>query len=90
MSTLRPGRLGFHLDQLPTKPLMKALAEKPCAEEAKAVALVTEWHEYRRPNFARLAQTMRGKVVFDGRNIWEPADVRAAGLTYYGIGRGRG
>jgi UDPglucose 6-dehydrogenase len=32
---------------------------------------------------------MRGKVVFDGRNIWEPADVRAAGLTYYGIGRGR-
>ncbi len=31
---------------------------------------------------------MRGKVVFDGRNIWEPADVRAAGLTYFGIGRG--
>jgi UDPglucose 6-dehydrogenase len=60
-----------------------------CAEGADALALVTEWHEYRRPNFERLAGVMRGKAVFDGRNIWEPADVRRAGLTYYGIGRGQ-
>jgi len=60
-----------------------------CAEGADALALVTEWRDYRRPNFERLAAVMRGKVVFDGRNIWEPADVRAAGLTYYGIGRGQ-
>jgi UDPglucose 6-dehydrogenase len=60
-----------------------------CAEGADAVALVTEWRDYRRPNFERLAAVMRGKVVFDGRNVWEPADVRAAGLTYYGIGRGQ-
>jgi UDPglucose 6-dehydrogenase len=60
-----------------------------CAEGADALALVTEWRDYRRPNFERLASLMRGKVVFDGRNIWEPADVRAAGLTYYGIGRGQ-
>ena len=60
-----------------------------CAEGADALALVTEWRDYRRPNFARLASLMRGKAVFDGRNIWEPSDVRAAGLTYYGIGRGQ-
>jgi len=60
-----------------------------CAEGADALALVTEWRDYRRPNFARLASLMRGKVLFDGRNIWEPADVTAAGLTYYGIGRGK-
>ena len=60
-----------------------------CAEGADAVALVTEWRDYRRPNFERLAAVMRGKVVFDGRNVWEPADVRAAGLTYFGIGRGQ-
>lgn len=60
-----------------------------CAEGADALALVTEWRDYRRPNFERLASLMRGKVVFDGRNIWEPGDVRAAGLTYYGIGRGQ-
>ncbi len=60
-----------------------------CAEGADAVALVTEWRDYRRPSFERLAGVMRGKVVFDGRNVWEPADVRAAGLTYFGIGRGQ-
>jgi UDPglucose 6-dehydrogenase len=58
-----------------------------CAEGADALVLVTEWRDYRRPNFARLADLMRGKALFDGRNIWEPAEVRAAGLTYYGIGR---
>lgn len=60
-----------------------------CAEGADALALVTEWREYRRPNFQRLAGLMRGKALFDGRNIWEPSDVRAAGLTYFGIGRGQ-
>ena len=59
-----------------------------CAEGTDALALITEWRDYRRPNFERLASVMRGKVVFDGRNIWEPSDVRAAGLTYFGIGRG--
>ena len=58
-----------------------------CAEGADALALITEWRDYRRPNLQRLAGLMRGKAVFDGRNIWEPADVRAAGLEYHGIGR---
>jgi UDPglucose 6-dehydrogenase len=61
-----------------------------CAEGADALALVTEWHDYRRPNFARLGSLMRTPVVVDGRNVWEPSEVRAAGFTYYGIGRGRG
>jgi UDPglucose 6-dehydrogenase len=58
-----------------------------CAEGADALALITEWRDYRRPNFQRLAGLMHGKAVFDGRNIWEPADVCAAGLEYHGIGR---
>ena len=61
-----------------------------CAEGADALALVTEWHDYRRPNFARLRSIMRTPVVIDGRNVWDPAALRAAGFTYYGIGRGRG
>jgi UDPglucose 6-dehydrogenase len=61
-----------------------------CAEGADALALVTEWHDYRRPNFERLRSLMRTPVVVDGRNVWEPADLRAAGFTYYGVGRGRG
>jgi UDPglucose 6-dehydrogenase len=59
------------------------------AEGADALVLVTEWNEFRRPSFERLKATMRQPVIFDGRNIWNPGEVRAAGFTYSGIGRGR-
>jgi UDPglucose 6-dehydrogenase len=65
------------------------LVEEPyaAAEGADALLLVTEWNEFRQPDLARLKATMRTPVVFDGRNIWDAARVRAAGFTYYGIGR---
>ena len=59
------------------------------AEGAHALALITEWHEFRRPNFERLKQLLVEPVVFDGRNIWDPEELAALGFTYYGIGRGR-
>ena len=43
---------------------------------------------FRSPDFTALAATLRDRVVFDGRNIWDPEFVRASGLRYYGIGRG--
>jgi UDPglucose 6-dehydrogenase len=58
------------------------------AKGADALALVTEWHEFRRPNFDRLKSLMRQPVLFDGRNVWNPGELRAAGFTYYGMGRG--
>ncbi len=57
------------------------------ATGAHAVVLVTEWHELRNPEFARLKKLMSSHVLFDGRNVWSPDEVRAAGFTYYGIGR---
>jgi UDPglucose 6-dehydrogenase len=54
---------------------------------ASALALLTEWHQFRRPNFKRLKELLREPVLFDGRNAWEPKEVRADGFTYYGIGR---
>jgi UDPglucose 6-dehydrogenase len=57
------------------------------AEGADAIVLVTEWHELRSPDFERLSGLLRTTVVFDGRNIWAPAEVRKAGFAYYGIGR---
>lgn len=57
------------------------------AEGASALALVTEWREYRLPDFARLKQLMAEPAIFDGRNIWSPSDLRAAGFAYSGIGR---
>ena len=58
-------------------------------EGADALFVVTEWKQFRSPDFARLKSQLADAVVFDGRNMYEPADVEAAGLAYYGIGRGR-
>jgi UDPglucose 6-dehydrogenase len=58
-------------------------------EGADALAVVTEWKQFRSPDFVRLQATLADKVVFDGRNIYEPSEVEQAGLAYYGIGRGR-
>ncbi len=54
---------------------------------ADALVLVTEWHQYRRPDFERVAAAMRGKLVIDGRNIWNPEELRGLGLRYVGLGR---
>jgi UDPglucose 6-dehydrogenase len=48
---------------------------------------VTEWQEFRRPDFEVMRRLLREAVVFDGRNIYEPKSLRALGFTYYGIGR---
>ncbi len=56
---------------------------------ADALAIVTEWKSFRVPDFKGLARELRDKVIFDGRNLYDPARVEALGLAYYGIGRGR-
>ncbi len=56
---------------------------------ADALAVVTEWKQFRSPDFARMRQALGDAVVFDGRNLYEPQEIEAAGLAYYGIGRGR-
>ena len=53
-----------------------------------ALAIVTEWNEFRRPDFERMKSLMRGHVVFDGRNIYDPEILNEKGFTYFGIGRG--
>jgi UDPglucose 6-dehydrogenase len=54
---------------------------------ADALALVTEWSEFREPDFARMRKLMRTPVIFDGRNIYSPEQMRAQGFTYFCIGR---
>jgi UDPglucose 6-dehydrogenase len=56
-------------------------------EGADALVVVTEWNEFRHPDFARVKQLLREPLVFDGRNIYAPAQMRELGFTYYGIGR---
>ncbi len=57
-------------------------------EGADALAVVTEWHEFRSPDFDRLAGVMRRPCVFDGRNLYDPERLRALGFDHTGIGRG--
>ncbi|WP_242927777.1 UDP-glucose dehydrogenase family protein [Pontibacter vulgaris] len=54
--------------------------------DADALLLVTEWPEFRSPNFAVVSKLMRDKVVFDGRNIYDAMEMREKGFAYYGIG----
>ncbi|MFZ5538817.1 MAG: UDP-glucose dehydrogenase family protein [Pseudomonadota bacterium] len=65
-----------------------APSARAAADGADALAVVTEWLEFRSPDFEWLARALTRKAVFDGRNLYDPATVRAAGLAYFGIGRG--
>lgn len=56
---------------------------------ADALVVITEWKQFRSPDFAKLATRLADAVVFDGRNLYAPDEVETAGLAYYGIGRGR-
>jgi UDPglucose 6-dehydrogenase len=57
------------------------------ATAADALAVVTEWGDFRRPDFALLRQTMAAPVIFDGRNLYDPAELRAKGFSYHAIGK---
>jgi len=56
---------------------------------ADALVVVTEWNEFRRPDFDRIKLLMKEPVIFDGRNVYDPKIMKEKGFVYYGIGRGR-
>jgi UDPglucose 6-dehydrogenase len=68
---------------------MLEIAKDPytAATGADALVLLTEWHELRHPDLVRLRSLMRTPTLFDGRNVWSPADAEHAGFAYHGIGR---
>ena len=55
---------------------------------ADALVLVTEWNEFREPDFDRIRKLLRHPVVFDGRNIYNPETLKELGFAYFGVGRG--
>ena len=58
-------------------------------EGADALIVVTEWKAFRSPDFDRVRGLLAAPVLFDGRNVYDPAEVEEAGIAYYGMGRGR-
>lgn len=73
---------------IPESESMKYLRKNIDAlDGADALVVVTEWNEFRNPNFELIAKKLRDKVIFNGRNIYDPERMREYGFTYYGIGR---
>jgi UDPglucose 6-dehydrogenase len=58
-------------------------------EGADALAIVTEWQEFRSPDFPHMKATLKSPVIFDGRNLYEPSHMARAGFSYHAIGRGK-
>ncbi|MBI5058526.1 UDP-glucose/GDP-mannose dehydrogenase family protein [candidate division KSB1 bacterium] len=58
-----------------------------CLSGASALLIVTEWQEFRDPDFAQIKKSLKQPLIFDGRNLFEPDDMRALGIEYHSIGR---
>ena len=58
------------------------------APGADALVVITEWNEFKQLDWERIRETMRRRVVIDGRNLWDPHQLEEMGFSYYGIGRG--
>ena len=74
-------RLGTRIAYAPTN--YDALAG------ADALVVVTDWNEYRFPDFGRIKSSLKAPVVIDGRNLYDPAKMAQLGFTYRSVGRGR-
>lgn len=57
------------------------------AEGADAIIILTEWDEFRSPDFKKIKKTMKNHVIIDGRNIYDPAEMKSFGFKYIGVGR---
>ncbi len=66
-----------------------AASPMDAARGADALVIMTEWKAFRSPDFDELKRALKEPVIFDGRNLYEPAVVRSHGLDYHAIGRGR-
>jgi UDPglucose 6-dehydrogenase len=55
--------------------------------DADALLIVTEWNEFREPDFAKMKKLLKQPLIFDGRNLYDPQQIRALGFSYSSIGR---
>jgi UDPglucose 6-dehydrogenase len=78
----------YFADLLETGALTLCEHNYDCVEGADALLVLTEWHQYRTPDFERIRASLREPVVFDGRNLWDPARMAELGFRYVSVGRG--
>jgi len=87
-----PTTCGMHLrlypEALADGRLILATTKEEATEGAEALVICTEWKRFMAPNFDQLAAALRHKLIFDGRNLYDPERLAELGWTYYPIGRG--
>jgi UDP-N-acetyl-D-mannosaminuronate dehydrogenase len=87
-----PTTCGMHLriypEALADGRLILAATKEEATEGAHALVICTEWKRFMAPNFDQLAAALRHKLIFDGRNLYDPERLAELGWTYYAIGRG--
>ena len=62
--------------------------KEACLRDADALVIMTEWQVFRAPDFDMIAERLKARVIFDGRNLYDPARLARSGFTYDAIGRG--
>jgi len=72
----------------PDDRLVYAESAIDAARDANALVILTDWEEFRRLDLDRLRSVMRSPIIIDGRNLFRPAQLEAAGFEYYSLGRG--
>lgn len=63
-------------------------SQEQALQGADALVVCTEWQHFRAPNFKRMKSLLKEPLIFDGRNLYDPAQMASLGFSYYGIGRG--
>ena len=88
-----PMRVMYIDGEMPAVTMQERLASIVNSHEAEAaddaLLIVTEWNEFRHPDFDQIKKRLKKPVIFDGRNLFDPEPMSAKGFTYFGVGRGR-
>jgi len=72
----------------PSQPLLELCeAQMDCLKGADALVVITEWTQFRSPDFDEIKKLLKNPVVFDGRNVYDPAAMRSQGMVHYSVGR---
>jgi UDPglucose 6-dehydrogenase len=66
---------------------MLAGTKETALNQADALVIMTEWRQFKAPNFDDIKQTLKAPAIFDGRNLFEPSRMKERGIDYFGIGR---
>lgn len=84
---MKEARKTFLTEWFDTKKIILVNQQYDAIEHADAMVLLTEWKSFRQPDFSSMEKLMKQKIIFDGRNQYDPEELMEAGFKYYGIGR---